>query len=155
MTFKKVKLLDKVNLFFIHLNKNILITSIAHFQVIGSSPSFAQTQYPVQPVHQAQIHFICQSCDSPKIKWRCEECVWLIFDKCRLEYHAVKGHNIINITIQVKISDVKEYQTKLNFINLLAIAHDNSLWIGKGTKLIYVFNPFYITFSPTECKAWK
>lgn len=102
---------------------------------MGSSPSLPQAQCPVQPVHQAQIPIRCQRCDCPKVKWKCDQCVLLMCDKCGREDHAVKGHHIIDITTsQVKISDVKEYQDKDFYIKFLAVAHDNSLWIGNGIK---------------------
>ncbi|CAC5392163.1 unnamed protein product [Mytilus coruscus] len=85
---------------------------------MGSSPSSSQAQCPVQGVHQAQILIICQRCNKTKVKWRCNECVLQMCDRCGRQDHAVKGHYIIDITT----------------IQVLAVAHDKSIWIGDGNK---------------------
>ncbi|VDI34518.1 Hypothetical predicted protein [Mytilus galloprovincialis] len=122
---------------------------------MGSSPSLAQpqspaqarsqaqprAQCPVEPVKQAQIPIGCK-CGNPKVKWRCENCVSMLCDMCQDKDHAAKGHHIIDITtIQVKISDVKTYQTKVERSFCLEVAPDNSLWIGDGDEK-EGFHPF-------------
>ncbi|XP_076079193.1 uncharacterized protein LOC143049448 [Mytilus galloprovincialis] len=109
---------------------------------MGSSPSLGQhqAQCQVEPIKQAQIPIGCK-CGNSKVKWRCENCVTMLCDMCKDKDHAAIGHHIIDITaIQVKISDVKEYQTNLDLTEFLAVSYDNSLWIGEGIE--GGFNPF-------------
>lgn len=59
----------------------------------------------------------------------------ILCDMCKDKDHAVKRHHIIHITtIQVKISDVKTYQTKASCNLFIAVGHDNSLLIGDGSQ---------------------
>lgn len=52
----------------------------------------------------------------------------MLCDRCKDNDHAAIGHHIVDITtIQVKIPDVKEYQTKVYFPKFLAVSLDGSL----------------------------
>lgn len=63
---------------------------------MGSSPSLAQAQCPVEPVKQAQIAIGCK-CGNPKVKWRCENCVSML---CYVKTKIMLTKDITLLTLQ-------------------------------------------------------
>ncbi|XP_063404742.1 uncharacterized protein LOC134688200 [Mytilus trossulus] len=112
---------------------------------------------------QGQCPIQCQLCEGdPKVKWKCLDCDLLMCSKCKDKIHSKfkseKVHRIIDIKevgqlgkemvstsgqpkarvssspTNVKLINIKEYKTKIENINLLAVSLDGSLWIGDGNE---------------------
>lgn len=96
---------------------------------------------------QSPIH--CQLCEQDsKISWKCFECDLLMCSACKFKIHpkikTAGEHRIISIKdigsvspsnkdpVNVDITIVEVYQTKLDAVFNLAVSLDGSLWIGNG-----------------------
>lgn len=103
-----------------------------------------------------QCAVVCESCDNPKVKWKCIHCDIKLCTDCKGKIHSrcklQKDHKIVDIKemrlevsrkkpsrnhqpqITVELTNEEKYGTKLNCIKLLSVSTNNLLWIGSGEK---------------------
>lgn len=117
-----------------------------------------------RPLLGVQSPIQCQMCThDAKISWKCLECDLLMCSECKNSVHSqaktTKEHRIINIkeiglydnknasasnenNICVALHVLEEFQTKLGYVECLAVSSDDYLWIGDGKhkEIIPIFN---------------